>query len=173
MYRSHIARHAASRTSIFFLCTSYEHRSDPLPPYVQCSFEKKISEIYGRPLSKDRNIYCLATSALDKVQILLATRSTGATTPKKERKKVSLSAAIELQGGWRSMYGSQGKEKRLYSTEEHSSSCTSMPSCTCMVSVSAGLLSRYGGVLVATSKEWASVCAARGGGVVCSAARES
>ena len=51
------------------------------------------------------------------------------------------------------MYGSEGKEKELYSTEEHSSSCTSMPYSTCMLSVSAGLFSRYGEALVATSKE--------------------
>ena len=51
------------------------------------------------------------------------------------------------------MYGLEGKEKELYSTEEHSSSYASMPSCTCMLSVCAGLFSRYGGVLVATSKE--------------------
>ena len=35
----------------FFLCTSYEHRSDPLPPHVQCSFEK-ISEITDGPLGE-------------------------------------------------------------------------------------------------------------------------
>ena len=33
----------------FFLCTSYEHRSDPLPPSVQCSFEKNIGNLRTAP----------------------------------------------------------------------------------------------------------------------------
>ena len=51
MYRSHSARHAGSRTSIFFLCTSYEHRSDPPSPLTYSVRLKKTSEIYGRPLT--------------------------------------------------------------------------------------------------------------------------
>ena len=40
MYRSHSARHAASRTSIFFSVYIIRTQIRPPPPYVQCSFEK-------------------------------------------------------------------------------------------------------------------------------------
>ena len=43
-----------------------------------------VVRIRSKFFSKDRNIYCLTTSALDKVQILLAT---GPLVPQKKRKK--------------------------------------------------------------------------------------
>ena len=52
IYRSHSARHDASRTLIFFSVYIIRTQIRPLPPppYVQCSFEK-ISELYGRSLN--------------------------------------------------------------------------------------------------------------------------
>ena len=55
MYRCHSARHAASRTLIFFLCTSYNSDQTPSPLMYSVRL-KKISEIYGRPLKFQKKI---------------------------------------------------------------------------------------------------------------------
>ena len=49
MNRSHSARHTATILAeyrYYFLCTSFEHRSDP---YLQCSFEKNIGNLRTAP----------------------------------------------------------------------------------------------------------------------------